>query len=199
MAIKRLYVSRDRLDEVVDGIELALSKSRVGSGTDATVTMGPLHARSQRDFVQRLCDEARASGAEVRQHGTLVDETPVTGNHMLPALVLTSDPNLGIVSEEQFGPALPVIPFDNEQEGVAMANDTWSGLCSSVWSADQEHALRIARQLRAGVTFINDHGNRAVDERAPLGGRNQSGIGRELGREGMLAFTESHVISETDV
>ena len=90
------------------------------------------------------------------------------------------------MTEEQFGPALPVIPYDDEAEAVALANDTWSGLCSSVWSADTEHAMRVARQLRTGVTFFNNHNATAVDERAPFGGFNQSGIGRELGREGML-------------
>ena len=78
---------------------------------------------------------------------------------------------------------------------MRLANDTWSGLCSSVWSADPEHALRVARRLRPGVTFFNNHNAAAVDERAPFGGFGQSGIGRELGREGMREFTETHVMA----
>ena len=88
------------------------------------------------------------------------------------------------MAEEQFSPALPVIPYDSEAEAVALANHTWSGLCSSVWSADTEHAMKIAGQLRTGVTFFNNHNATAVDERAPFGGFNASGIGRELGRPG---------------
>ena len=99
------------------------------------------------------------------------------------------------MAEEQFGPALPVIPYDSEAEAIALANDTWSGLCSSVWSADTEHAMKIAGQLRTGVTFFNNHNATAVDERAPFGGFNQSGIGRELGRQGLHEFTETHVMA----
>jgi acyl-CoA reductase-like NAD-dependent aldehyde dehydrogenase len=85
------------------------------------------------------------------------------------------------------------IPYDSEAEAVALANQTWSGLCSSVWSADTGHAMKIAGQLRTGVTFFNNHNATAVDERAPFGGFNASGIGRELGRPGLQEFTETHV------
>jgi acyl-CoA reductase-like NAD-dependent aldehyde dehydrogenase len=114
---------------------------------------------------------------------------------MRPALVLDPDHDLRIVAEEQFGPALPAIPYDDEDDAVAQANDTWSGLCSSVWSADDDHATRVAERLRTGVTFFNNHNATAVDERAPFGGLNQSGVGRELGREGLFEFTETHVMS----
>ena len=117
------------------------------------------------------------------------------GNYLLPALVLDPAPHLKVVTEEQFGPALPVIPYDDEAEAVTLANQTWSGLCSSVWSADTEHAMKIARQLRTGVTFFNNHNATAVDERAPFGGFNASGIGRELGRQGLHEFTETHVMA----
>ena len=123
------------------------------------------------------------------------DVDAASGNYLLPSLVLNPAAELGIVAEEQFGPALPVIAYDTEEEAVALANSTWSGLCSSVWSADTAHGMRIARQLRTGVTFFNNHNATAVDERAPFGGFNQSGIGRELGREGMRDFTETHVMA----
>lgn len=195
MAIKRLYVPRARYDEVVDGLRAALAGTRVGPGLDAETTMGPLHTRRQRDYVAQLVEEARASGAEVVEFGEFSDQVSEAGNYMLPSLVLDPSPSLQIVSEEQFGPSLPVIPYDDEDDAVALANDTWSGLCSSVWSADVEHATRVARQLRTGVTFFNNHNAVAVDERAPFGGFNQSGIGRELGREGLFGFTETHVLS----
>ena len=118
------------------------------------------------------------------------------GELPLPALVLDPAPSLKIVAEEQFGPALPVIPYDSEAEAVALANQTWSGLCSSVWSADTEHAMKIAGQLRTGVTFFNNHNATAVDERAPFGGFNASGIGREeLGPPGYTSSTETHVMA----
>jgi acyl-CoA reductase-like NAD-dependent aldehyde dehydrogenase len=174
-----------------------LARTVVGSGLDASTTMGPLHTERQRDFVAELVSEARAAGAEVREGGTFACD-PGSGHYLLPSLVLDPGHDLRVVSEEQFGPTLPVIPYDDEAEAIALANDTWSGLCSSVWSADEEHAMRVARQLRTGVTFFNNHNATAVDERAPFGGFNQSGIGRELGREGLLEFTETHVMSVPD-
>lgn len=195
MAIKRLYVPRRHFDEVVSGLRSVIEGTRVGSGLDADVTMGPLHTERQRDYVVELCDEARAAGTEVVALGELVGAAAHDGNFVLPALVLDPASNLRIVTEEQFGPALPVIAYDDEAEAVARSNDTWSGLCSSVWSADAERAMAIARQLRTGVTFFNNHNATAVDERAPFGGFNQSGVGRELGQEGMLEFTETHVMS----
>jgi acyl-CoA reductase-like NAD-dependent aldehyde dehydrogenase len=195
MAVKRLYVPRARFDEVVDGLRAALDATRIGGGLDAETTMGPLNTTRQRDYVVELRDEARSAGAEVIEGGEYVGVDPAEGNFMRPSLVLDPDRSLRIVTEEQFGPALPVIPYDDEEQAIAQANDTWSGLCSSVWSGDPDHAMTVARRLRTGVTFFNNHNATAVDERAPFGGFNQSGIGRELGREGLLAFTETHVMS----
>jgi acyl-CoA reductase-like NAD-dependent aldehyde dehydrogenase len=194
MALKRLYVPRRRYSEVIDGLRATLAGAKVGPGLDPATTFGPLNTARQRDYVAGLTEQARAAGAEVLTFGECTVDA-ASGNYLLPSLVLDPAPDLGIVTEEQFGPALPVIPYDTEEEAVALANDTWSGLCSSVWSADTEHAMTIARQLRTGVTFFNNHNATAVDERAPFGGFSQSGIGRELGREGMLQFTETHVMA----
>ena len=194
MALKRLYVPRRRYDEVVDGLRATLVNAKVGPGLDPATTFGPLNTARQRDYVAGLTEEARAAGAQILTFGECTVD-PGSGNYLLPSLVLDPAPEMKIVTEEQFGPALPVIPYDDEAQAVALANNTWSGLCSSVWSADNEHAMKIARQLRTGVTFFNNHNATAVDERAPFGGFNQSGIGRELGREGLLEFTQSHVMA----
>jgi acyl-CoA reductase-like NAD-dependent aldehyde dehydrogenase len=195
MAIKRLYVPRGRYDDIVEGLCAALEGTRVGCGLNPEATMGPLNTARQRDYVAELVVEARAAGAEVIELGEYVDARPADGNYALPSLVLEPAGDLRVVTEEQFGPTLPVIPYDSEEQAIAMANDTWAGLCSSVWSGDDEHAMAVARQLRSGVTFFNNHNATAVDERAPFGGFNQSGIGRELGREGLLGFTETHVMA----
>jgi len=194
MALKRLYVPRRRYDEVVAGLRATLVNAKVGPGLDPATTFGPLNTARQRDYVAGLTEEARAAGAQVLTFGECTVD-PGSGNYLLPSLVLDPAPELKIVTEEQFGPALPVIPYDDEAQAVALANNTWSGLCSSVWSADTEHAMKIARQLRTGVTFFNNHNATAVDERAPFGGFNQSGVGRELGREGLLEFTQTHVMA----
>jgi acyl-CoA reductase-like NAD-dependent aldehyde dehydrogenase len=194
MALKRLYVPRSRYDEVIDGLRATLVNQKVGPGLDPEITMGPLNTARQRDYVTGLLEQARAAGAEVQSYGEYAGMR-ASGNYMLPSLVLDPSPALGIVAEEQFGPALPVLPYDDEEQAIRLANATWSGLCSSVWSGDNEHAMRVARQLRTGVTFFNNHNATAVDERAPFGGFAQSGIGRELGREGMRDFTETHVMA----
>jgi acyl-CoA reductase-like NAD-dependent aldehyde dehydrogenase len=195
MAMKRLYVHRSHYDTVVEGLTGALSGQKLGPGLNPDATMGPLHSPRQRDFVSELLDEVRGS-AEVRELGEAVDEAAVArGQFLRPSLVLDPDASARVVTEEQFGPTLPIIPFDDEESAIAQANDTWSGLCSSVWSSDPEHAGRVAARLRTGTTFVNAHNAPWLDERAPFGGFNQSGMGREMGEEGILAFTDTHSVS----
>ncbi len=198
MAIKRLYVPRGLYDRAVEGLRGFIEAQRIGSGLNPEVTMGPLNMSRQRDYVAELLSRARASGCEVIEGGAYVDADPSVGNYMRLALVLDPAADQPIVTEEQFGPALPIIPYDSEDQAIAAANDTWAGLCASVWSANEERALRVGRLLRAGHIFFNNHNATAVDERAMFGGFNQSGIGRELGREGVLGFTETQVLAMPD-
>ena len=112
-----------------------------------------------------------------------------------PYLAINADPSLSVVHEEQFGPILPIVPFDTEEEALAMANDSEFGLSSSVWSADNERALRVAQQIEAGFTNINSHGPTAMDGLSPFGGVKNSGLGRNFGIEGVMQFQEYHSIS----
>jgi acyl-CoA reductase-like NAD-dependent aldehyde dehydrogenase len=99
-----------------------------------------------------------------------------------------------ITQTEQFGPIIPVIAYDNEQQAVRWANDSEYGLASSVWTNDRERGLAIARQIEAGSTFINSHSFESLDLRMPFGGVKESGIGREFGDAGMREYTEEHAI-----
>ena len=196
MAIKRIYVARSRYDELVTGLSALLATQRLGSGLSATSTMGPLNTARQRDFVSSLCREASAAGHEVRSFGNIDDSSLKDGGHFLrPALVLNPAPGLRIVTDEQFGPAVPILPFTDLDAVLAQLNSEWSGLGSSVWSADLERAAAVAARLRAGTTWINNASAMAMDERAPFGGFRQSGIGRELGLEGLREFTEPHTVT----
>src|SRR5579875_3562706 len=195
MAIKRLYVPRSIYGEVVEGLRAFVQGQKLGPGLNPETTMGPLNMARQRDYVTELLKESRARGSEVIEGGEYLDADPERGHYMKPALVLDPQADQRIVTEEQFGPALPIIPYDTEAEAIRLANDTWAGLCASVWSDDTEHATRVGEQLRAGHVFFNNHNATAVDERAMFGGFNQSGIGRELGREGVLGFTETQVLA----
>ncbi|MEV1287386.1 aldehyde dehydrogenase family protein [Micromonospora sp. NPDC049679] len=193
MATKRLYVHRSRYDEVVEGLSGILSGQRLGHGLTEGVTMGPLHSRRQLEYVQELVAQARESGAEVREFGELPGEYP-GGNFLRPSLVLDPRDEARVVVEEQFGPTLPILPFDDEDDAVARANDTWSGLCSSVWTEDRDRAAAISARLRTGYTFVNSHGAAHLDERAPFGGFDQSGMGREMGIEGVREFMDTHAV-----
>lgn len=196
MALKRVYVHRSRYDELCEGLIAAASRQVIGDPLLPDTTMGPVNNKSQHTVVTGMLDQARDKGADVREYGNVPDEALYQGGYFQkPALVFDPDPTLDIVKDEQFGPALPIIPFDGEEEAVRLANDSDYGLCSSVWSEDKERALSVARQLEAGYTYLNGHGPLAQDNRGPFGGFKQSGVGRNLGYEGILEFQEYHSIS----
>jgi acyl-CoA reductase-like NAD-dependent aldehyde dehydrogenase len=121
------------------------------------------------------------------------DDLAGAGYFVSPALVVAPSPDSRIVREEQFAPALPIIPYDDMEEAVAAANDTDYGLCASVWSNDEALADDVAGRLEAGTVFVNAHGIAAIDMYAPMGGWKQSGFGAELGTEGMQAYARQRV------
>ena len=199
MAAKRIYVHRSRLDELVAGLSERLEKAVVGYGLDEGTTMGPLHQPAQKTFVEELIAEAKAAGADVREFGELpADPELQGGNFLRPALVVDPDPQLRVVTQEQFGPVIPILPFDTEEEALALANDTWAGLCGSVWTADTEKANAVGSQLVCGYVWVNDHGATRLDLRAPFGGMKHSGFGREQGIEGVRAFQDTRSIAHLD-
>lgn len=197
MAMKRLYVHENRYDEVVDGLRAACGRAVVGDGLLPETTMGPLNNGKQLNVVKSMIAEARSHDAEVCELGQVPDEALYDGGGYFqrPTLVLDADQGLTVVQEEQFGPVLPISKFRTEDEAVALANDSIFGLCSSVWSKDADRATAISRRLEAGYTYLNNHGPMAQDSRGPFGGFKQSGIGRNLGYDGVLAFAEPHSIS----
>lgn len=198
MNAKRVYAHRSRMDEVVKGLSDRLSKTKLGYGLDQETTMGPLHSPMQKKFVEELIQEAKDAGAEVLEFGELPGGDMAGGNFVRPAIVVNPDPKLRIVTEEQFGPVIPVLPFDTEEEAIQAANDSWAGLAGSVWTADPAAANRVGGQLVCGYIWVNDHGATRLDLRAPFGGMKQSGIGREQGIEGIRAFQDTRSISHLD-
>jgi acyl-CoA reductase-like NAD-dependent aldehyde dehydrogenase len=198
MNAKRVYVHRSRLDELVAAFEARLQKVVIGYGLDEGTTMGPLHQPAQKAFVEEIIQEAKDAGAEVREYGELPGGELAGGNFLRPALVIDPDPSLRVVTQEQFGPVIPLIPFDTEDEAIAAANDTWAGLGGSVWTSSPETAQRIGSRLQCGYVWINDHGANRLDLRAPFGGVKQSGMGREQGIEGVRDFQDTHSIATLD-
>jgi len=196
MAVKRLYVHRSRFDEVVAALRAAADRVlRTGDPLRSGVTMGPVVSEASAQRVRALVESAAASGAEVVPIGTVDPETHLSDGHfVLPTLVLGASDTDAIVATEQFGPTLPVLPFDTEDEVVARANAGELGLGASVWSVDEERAFRLAARLDAGFTFVNTHNRTGMSLRAPFGGVKRSGWGREYGDEGILEHVQPCVV-----
>ncbi|PWJ54390.1 Acyl-CoA reductase [Quadrisphaera granulorum] len=197
MNAKRLYVHSSRRDELVAGLSARLERTKLGHALEEGTTMGPLHSRAQRDFVAELIAEAEESGATVLRFGELPGGDLADGNFLQPAIVVDPDPSLRVVTEEQFGPVVPVISFDDDDEAVRAANDTWSGLGGSVWTEDPDAATSIGNRLAVGYVWVNDHGANRLDLRAPFGGMKQSGMGREQGIAGVRAFQDTRSVART--
>ncbi|MCL6592522.1 MAG: aldehyde dehydrogenase family protein [Alicyclobacillus sp.] len=196
MIAKRVYIHRSIFDSFVDQyIEAANKWIRVGDPFHPDVTIGPVNNQRQLAYVRGLIEQAEKKGAKVIPLGRILNEEVFKkGYFMQPTLVLNADAHDPIVVEEQFGPTVPFLPYDDEDQVIRLVNESIYGLTSSVWG-EEEHALRVARQIQAGTTMINTAAVQGLDVRFPFGGFKQSGIGREYGPEGILGYTERHVIN----
>lgn len=191
MAAKRVYVPRSRVGELAEALRARCDREVVGDGLAEGVTLGPLHTRGGRDRIVRLVDDARERGASVTAAGRLRREDAASdGYFVLPTVVTDIAPGAPLVTEEQFGPVLPILGYDEVDDAVAAANATEFGLTASVWTADDGLADRVAAALVAGTVSVNCHGMAAQDPRLPFGGTRSSGLGRELGVDGIRAFTQ---------
>src|SRR5271166_186985 len=191
MAIKRLYAPRDRVGELAEAVLARCEREVVGDGLAEETTLGPLHNAAGRDRVAALVADAEANGASVKTAGRIRDADVDAGGYFaLPTVVTDLAPDSALATEEQFGPVLPIFGYDSIDDAVTAANATDFGLTASVWTEDDALADRIAGQLVAGTVSVNCHGLAAQDPRLPFGGCGQSGIGRELGVEGIRAFTQ---------
>ncbi|WP_054860552.1 aldehyde dehydrogenase family protein [Gracilibacillus sp. JCM 18860] len=201
MIAKRIYVDKSIYDSFVERyIEAANKWIRVGDPFDKNVTIGPVNNEKQAKYVQSLIDDAKSKGgAQVVKLGEILDQALYEkGYFMQPTVVLGASQDDPIVVEEQFGPTVPILPFEDEEHAIHLANDSIFGLTSSVWGGEEEHAIEVAKRIQAGTTMINTAAVQGLDVRFPFGGVKQSGIGREYGKEGLLAYTDTHVINVPD-
>ena len=190
-ALKRLYVHDDIYDAVCEELTKVAAAMPMGVGLDENNVLGPLQNRAQYDIVAGLVEEARDSGARILLGGNPDTDQP---GHFYPAtLVADIDNSNPLVTEEQFGPALPIIRYSTVDEAISMANGLDVGLGASVWSPNVAEARRVAARLEAGTVWINKHG--AVDPRVPFGGAKQSGYGLEFGVEGLKALGVPQIIN----
>jgi acyl-CoA reductase-like NAD-dependent aldehyde dehydrogenase len=192
MAAKRIYAPRHRVAELVDALLARCEREVIGDGLAPEVTLGPLHTPAGYQRVTNMIEDARGRGASVMTGGTWRDEDRDSGGYfILPTVVTDIAPDAPVVADEQFGPVVPVLAYDDVDQAVEAANATPFGLTASVWTADDDLADRVATALVAGTVGINCHGMAAQDPRLPFGGFRTSGIGRELGADGIRAFTQS--------
>ena len=185
-AATRVYAEAAVRDELLDAIGAELDAIRLG-GPDEGADIGPLISRAHRERVAGYVDRARAAGADVVRGGQAADRP---GWFYEPTLVTAIRQDSELVQEEVFGPVLTVLPFESEDEAVALANDSAYGLASSVWTPRVDRAFRVAHRIEAGVTWINDH--LPIASEMPHGGRRSSGFGKDMGHESVLEFTVGH-------
>jgi len=185
----RIFVHRSIHDAVLDGLKAAAEAQVVGDPFDATTTMGPLVNRAQRDKVLGYVEKGKAEGAKLVTGGTTLDGP---GFFVNPAVFAGTNDQV-IAREEIFGPVGTVIPFDDDAEAVALANDNDYGLAATVWTTDLSRAHTVSAALQAGAVGVN--GWSPLGPQLPWGGLKASGIGRELGYEGILANTEAKTVT----
>jgi acyl-CoA reductase-like NAD-dependent aldehyde dehydrogenase len=181
----RLLVPREHHDAIVEQVAAFMGKVRYGDPTDPKTFMGPLISERQRDKVDGMVRRAVEAGATIVTGGNAVDP----GWFYEPTLLTGVDPASEIAQEEIFGPVLVVIPFDDDDHAVRIANNSIYGLSGAVHSRDEERAVAIARRIRTGTFSIN--GGNYFSSDAPFGGFKQSGVGRERGVPGFEEFLES--------
>lgn len=194
-AIKRIYVPGKMIDEFYDKMcEYVDANITTGYSLNPDAYYGPIMNKNQFVHIMNLIDDTRNSNSKIRTLGRNVDPD-LDGYYVLPHVVKACSNDLRIVQEEQFGPCIPIVPYDTEEQAVEFANGTMAGLCSSVWSADPERGIKFASQIQAGQTFVNGHSMFALTFGVPFGGVKNSGIGREFtGDLSLDSYVDYHAV-----
>jgi aldehyde dehydrogenase (NAD+) len=190
--LTRLLLPRSRYDEGIAMMEDGFRNVPYGDPTDPSNFQGPQINGTQRDKILRYIESGVEQGARVVVGGGRPAHLP-KGYYVEPTLIADVDNSMTIAQEEIFGPVLVVIPFEDEDDAVRIANDSPYGLGCGVTAGTEEHAIAVARRIRAGSAMIN--GGLWYGADAPFGGYKASGIGRQNGREGFLQYTETKTIA----
>lgn len=189
MAAKRIYAPRSKYDALCDALATLAKGAVMADGLDEDATIGPIQNRMQFEKLLDLIEDSRAQG------------TIIAGGHrmnrpgyFIPVTVVRDIPDdARLVREEQFGPVIPVLAYEDEDDLIARANDSEYGLAGSIWAGDVDRAIALAKRIDTGTVWINKHLDLRFD--VPFGGAKQSGIGREQGLEGLKEFTQTKMIS----
>jgi len=190
LAVKRLYLFGGIYDEFVEKLTSKVRKLRIGNGLEQGVIVGPMHTATQRDEIESQIADAVKRGARVLAGG----ERPkgdefAKGNFFMPTLLADVDEDSRVLSEETFGPVLPVMRVSSLDEAIEKANKSDYGLGSSIWTRDLEKANAAADRLEAGYTWVNSPP--VIFDELPFGGVKQSGLGKEHGSEALDYYMET--------
>jgi betaine-aldehyde dehydrogenase len=192
-AATRAYVQRPLYDAFVQGVADVMRTVRLGDPTDPSTDQGPLVSFAQRDRVAGFVDRARGYGAKVVVGGAAPGGALAGGAYYEPTLVVDAAQSSEIVQDEIFGPVLVVLPFDTDDEGIALANDTPFGLAASAWTRDVVRSMRASRDIQAGCVWINDH--IPIISEMPHGGYKSSGFGKDMSQYSFDEYTQIKHVS----
>ena len=188
IAVKRIYAHEAIYAELVEEMSVIAKKMKVGDGLDRENQMGPLANKAQLDQIAEMVEDARAKGAKIVAGGRHL-EGP--GYFYAPTVVADISDGVRLVDEEQFGPAIPVVPFTDVEDAIASANACEFGLGASIWSKDPERAASLAPRIDSGMCWVNQHMEPYPD--APFGGAKQSGISTNWGLYGFYQLQTINV------
>jgi aldehyde dehydrogenase (NAD+) len=189
IATKRLYVHKDIYEPLRDALAAYAKTVKIGDGSEQGTQLGPINNRPQYERVLDLIRDARDRGYSFVQGSDLSD----LPGYFIPITIIDNPPeDSRIVQEEQFGPVLPLIKFDDYDDVIARANASPYGLGASVWGADSEAAFDIARQIQSGTVWVNEV--RHLSPSVAFGGLKHSGLGVEGGEEGLLEYTNAQTL-----
>ena len=193
---ERFYVMSDVYDDYVQAFVDHTSTLVVGDPMDAGTDVGPMVSAGQREKVERQVEAAVAAGAEVVAGGDHAGRD--RGHFFAPTVVTGAPADTDLLSQETFGPVAPIVPVSSLDEAIELANSTRFGLGANIYTQDLKTVLRCMREIKSGTVWFNDP--LTDNDAGPFGGFKQSGLGRELGREGLEAFQETkHVHIETEI
>jgi betaine-aldehyde dehydrogenase len=192
-AATRAYVQRPLYDAFVQGVADVMAGVALGPTDDPSTDQGPLISRKQQESVAGYVERARGYGAKVVCGGQIPGGALAAGAYYEPTLVVDAAQDSEIVQQELFGPVLVVLPFDDDDEGLRLANDTPFGLAASVWTRDVFRSLRATSEIRSGCVWVNDH--IPIISEMPHGGYKQSGFGKDMSQYSFDEYTNvKHVM-----
>jgi acyl-CoA reductase-like NAD-dependent aldehyde dehydrogenase len=195
-SVERVYVEREAYGRFVDGLVEGARALSVGDPAKPGVSVGPLASARRLEHVRGLVEEAVAQGARVLCGGPLQTQPEgCTGAFYAPTVLTDVTHAMRVMREPLDGPVLAVMSVEDSAQAIALANDSAYGLGASVWSADRYHALRVARDLRAGMVWINDHLPGPAVARGPWGAAAGSGLGRTLGETGLRGCAQEKLVT----